>query len=96
MTRILFMSSGVVVWALHFGTLYGLTALACARGWQPLLVPSIAVATAIAALATISIIAAGLRRRAQFESWMGAGIAALALVAIVWDAMPVLVVPPCR
>lgn len=95
MSAALWMSSGVIVWALHFGALYGLTALACARGWQSLVVPSIALATALAAILALLIVVAGWRRRARFESWMTAGIAALALVAIVWEAIPVLIVPIC-
>lgn len=96
MRQILFMSSGVVIWALHFGTIYGLTGLACARGWQSLVPPGIALATALAAILACAVLVAGWRGRAQFESWMTAGIAALALVAIVWEALPVLVVPICR
>lgn len=95
MTRILFMSSGVMVWALHFTAIYGIAGLACARGWHSLVLPSIAIATAIAAIASVSIIAAGLRRRDQFEYWMSSAIAGLGLVAIVWEAMPVLLLPAC-
>ncbi len=95
MTRILFMSSGAMVWALHFTAIYGITGLACARGWHALVMPSIAAATAIAAIASISIIAAGLRRRTQFEHWMSASIAAFGLLAIAWEAIPVFVLPVC-
>jgi hypothetical protein len=94
-SRILFMSSGVMVWALHFTAIYGITGLACARGWHSLVLPSIAVATALAAIASIAIVAAALPRRAQFEYWMSACLAALALLAIVWEAIPVFLVPIC-
>jgi hypothetical protein len=96
MRQILFMSSGVVIWALHFGAIYGLTGLACARGWQEVVPPGVALATVVAAILALAVLVAGWRRRAQFESWMTAGIAALALVAIVWEALPVLIVPICR
>jgi hypothetical protein len=89
------MSSGVMVWALHFTAIYGITGLACARGWHSLVMPSVALATAIAALASLAIIAAGLRRRAQFEYWMSASIAALGLVGIAWEAMPAFLLPIC-
>lgn len=95
MSRILFMSTGVMVWALHFTAIYGITGLACARGWHSLVLPSIAVATAIAAIASVSIIAAGLRRRGEFEYWMSASIAAFGLVGIVWEAVPVFLLPVC-
>lgn len=96
MTRILLMSSGVIVWALHFSAIYGLTGLACARGLDWLVVPSIAVATALALIAMVPILAIGIRARAQFEYWMTASIAALALVGIVWEAITVFLVPICR
>lgn len=95
MSRILFMSSGAMVWALHFGAVYGLAALACARGWQRLIVPSVAVSTALAVAAILAILVVALRGRAQFEWWMAAGIAAFALLGIVWGALAVLMVPAC-
>ena len=95
MSRILFMSSGVMVWALHFTAVYGITGLACARGWHSLVMPSIVVATAIAAIASVSIIAAGLRRRSQFEYWMSASIAGFGLVGITWGAVPFFLLPIC-
>ena len=95
MRQILFMSSGVTVWALHFAAIYGLSALACARGWRGLVVPSTVVSTVLASIAIGVILAVALPRRAQFEYWMSACLAALALVAIVWEALPVLMVPAC-
>lgn len=95
MSRILFMSSGVMVWALHFTAIYGITGLACARGWHSLVVPSVAAASATAAVACVAIIAAGLRRRAEFEYWMSASIAAFGLVGIAWETMTMFLVPIC-
>jgi len=95
-SRILFMSSGVMVWALHFSAIYGMTGLACARGWHWLVTPSIATATAAAGIAAIAIIAAGVRRRAQFEYWMSACLAAFGLVGISFEALAAFLVPICR
>jgi hypothetical protein len=92
----LWMSSGVMVWALHFTAVYGLTALACARGWNWLVAPSIGVATLVAVIALAPILAVAARRRAQFEYWLTAWIAAFGLVGIVWGALTVLLVPICR
>jgi hypothetical protein len=89
------MSSGVMVWALHFTAIYGITALACARGWHGLVAPSVWSSTALAAAASLALIVFGASRRARFEYWMTAGIAALALVGIVWEALVVLLVPAC-
>jgi hypothetical protein len=88
-------SAGVIVWTLHFAAIYGVTGLACARGWTSIIAPSIGAATALAAAACIAIIVAGWRRRAEFESWLSASVGALALVAIVYEAIPVLIVPIC-
>lgn len=87
--------AGVIVWTLHFAAIYGVTGLACARAWTSIIGPSIGAATALAATACIAIIVAGWRRRAEFESWLSASVAALALVAIVYEAIPVLIVPLC-
>lgn len=92
----LWISAGVIVWVLHFTAIYGLSALACARGWSALVAPVIVAATAIASIALVVIIAAGLRRRGEFESWLAATIGALALVAVIYEAVPVLLlVAPC-
>jgi hypothetical protein len=95
-TRILFMSSGVMVWALHFSAIYGITGLACARGWAGVVVPSVAVSTLLAVLAMVPILAVGVSRRGQFEYWLTACIAGLALVGIVWEAVTIFLVPACR
>ena len=88
-------SSGIVIWALHFGVIYGFTALACARG-SPGAVPwVIGIATVVAATLAIGIMFAGFRRRGHFESWLSAGIASFALIAIVYEAMPLFTVPLC-
>ena len=88
-------AAGVIVWALHFAAVYGGTALACARGWEGVVPAFIGGASAVAVLACAAIIVAGWRRRAAFEHWLSATLAALGLVAIVYEAIPVLMVPAC-
>ena len=102
-------SAPLAVWAVHFLAIYGLTALACARGFAAqrvlgieVVALGIAVATLIAAAALVLVIARALggRRRGADDSedflrWMSAAAGALALVAIVWEALPALVVPVC-
>ena len=87
--------AGVIVWTLHFAAIYGVTGLACARGWSSIVAPSIGAATALASAACIAIMVAGWRRRAEFESWLSATEAAFALIAVVYDAIHVLIVPVC-
>lgn len=61
--RLSFFLSGFILWAIHFGALYSINGLACARGFamQPvagtsLAVISVAVATLIAAAALLSVL----------------------------------------
>ena len=88
-------SAGVIIWALHFSAVYGITALACARGWAGLVPPAVAGATALAVIASAAVILVGWRRRGVFEYWLSATVAGFGLIAIVYEAIPVLMVPVC-
>jgi hypothetical protein len=90
------MSAGALVWAAHFAVIYGFTALACARGFVSA-VPWVTggatlVALGIAALVMVS----AWRERERFTPWMAASIAALAMLAIVYESLALLMVPACR
>ncbi|MES2563522.1 MAG: hypothetical protein V4637_12425 [Pseudomonadota bacterium] len=96
-------SSGVIIWAIHFFAIYSFAALICARGlaaarWLgiggvPL---AIGVATVIAAGALVIMIASALRRgTSSFIEWMSAALAALALIAVLWEGFAVAMVPAC-
>ena len=98
------LSSPVMVWALHFGSIYALAALACARGFNGAhlfgmdAVTWIVLGATIVALAVITRVAIpALRAGLQpFENWLTASLAALAALAIVWQGIaPVLLLPPC-
>ena len=91
----LLLFAGPLTWAAHFAAIYGFTGLACARAWTGAVPWAVAGATLAAALACAFVIAAGMRRREVFEAWLGAMLAAAALVAILWEALPVLLVPAC-
>lgn len=89
------MTGGLWVWALHFAVVYGSTALACARG-VPGAAPVIAItATALAVAVLLWLLRAAWRQWGGFEAAFGAGMAGFALLAVVWEAMPVLWVPAC-
>ena len=94
-TAVLRISAGVLVWGLHFTAMYGFTALACARGWTAAVVPGVLLTTGIAVLLTAAVIMAGLRRRREFESWLGAWIGGFALIAILYEAAPLFIIPAC-
>lgn len=90
-------AAGAIIWALHFAAIYGLTALACARDTTAFVPWIVASSTALAVAALVVVIAAGVRRRAEFEPWLAVAIASVALLAIVWEATTVLLLvgPPC-
>jgi hypothetical protein len=91
----LWMSAGVIVWALHFTAIYGATALACARGVPGVAPLGVALATWVAVALLLAIIARGVRRRGEFEGWLSAALGAFALVAVVWEALPALIIEAC-
>ena len=86
-------SMGILVWALHFTLIYGFTALACARGFGAAAPWVVGVATVLAAAAAIAIIVTHLS--SEFTRWMTAAVGGFALIAIVWEGLPALMVPAC-
>lgn len=97
------MSSGVLIWAAHFLAIYGFTAIACARGFASaqwlgmgVLPLTIGAATAVAASALAAIVVQAMRTgRSSFTEWMAAALAGLALIAVLWEGLAVLLVPGC-
>lgn len=105
------MFSGVLIWAAHFFVIYSVTAIACERGrpdagWPGIgLVPWViglatAAAVATAGWITVRSLRAASRpaetdQTSHFVDWMTASLCTLALIAIVWEALPVLLVPVC-
>ena len=87
-------SSGPLLWALHFAVLYGFTALACARGFAHSVPWVIGVATLVLGAAAAFFILRS--SKDQFIGWLAAALAALSLLAMVWQAVPVLIVPACE
>lgn len=96
-------SGGVMLWALHFLVIYGFTALACARGFHQRDWLGAGPITWVVLGATV-VTATGmiwLMRRLWlatprvFVDWLGAALTALALVGVLYEALPVLLVKPC-
>lgn len=86
---------GAIIWAAHFGVIYGGQAVACAAG-RPGLVPPIVIGSSAVALVLL-LVAVGMawRHRHGFMGAMAIGIAALSALAIVWEAAPALALPSC-
>jgi hypothetical protein len=89
------MSAGIAVWALHFMAVYGVTALACARGWPREPAAAVGWLSLAAVAALVAVLLHNWRRRAAFEAWFGAATAAFALVGVVWEALGAGVVTAC-
>ena len=87
--------AGPLCWAVHFAAIYGFTGIACARGMAATVPWTIAAITFAAASAAVAVIVVALRRRDSFEHWLASALAAAALVAIAWEALPAWLVPPC-
>ena len=83
----------IVVWALHFGAIYGFTGLACARGWESAVPWTVGGATLVAGAAAAALVLKNVST--DFLRWMTATLAALALLAILFEGLPVLMVPAC-
>lgn len=105
----LFTAAGLLIWAADFLFIYIFAAIACARGYADLtvfgagIVPLASfVATVIALVATGLVIRAGARRAGAGGASSGAflgGVAAiaalLALIAILFTGLPVLLLRTC-
>lgn len=111
--KMLFMTGGLLIWALHFTLLYGFNAVACARGFadnnvfgvgvMPLVIGALTV-LALAATAAVlarAVASGGARSMSpqgdsdRFLSYAAAVVAALSLLAIIWNALPAFVVRAC-
>ncbi len=99
-----------IVWSLHFLAIYGVTALLCERqgsaGWFgadviPWFVAAATLVAALVLLATLAVAVRDLRRAAalpepaKFVHWLGAAMAGLALLAVLWETLPVLMLAGC-
>lgn len=108
--ELIFASSALVLWALHFSLIYMVTAVACARGLSthrlagtptlPLLIMG------ASALALLAMLLLALRAWSEwkasprpgarrFLSIFALATTSIAATAVVWATIPVLVVEPC-
>ncbi|MGY6215536.1 hypothetical protein ACW73L_10280 [Methylolobus aquaticus] len=103
--------SGVLIWGGHFLFIYATTAVVCARGWDAerwlgvsLLTGVIGAATVAAGVIAGWMIARAVRSArhqrvsdgsAHFVDWITAALCALALVAIAWETLPLLLLTNC-
>lgn len=88
------MFSSVLIWAAHFLVIYSTTGIACARNASDF-VPWVIGITTFAAVLALVIVIRSARKAEAFAAWMTMSLAALVLVAVIWEASAVLIVPIC-
>jgi hypothetical protein len=104
--RLMFVLGGLIVWGAHFLLIYPFNAIACTRGFAAAAPPTILALTALALAALAALVYAAARNRGPLGARSGdpnqgllrmlaIGIALLAGVAVVWETLPVLMIPPC-
>lgn len=102
----LLLFSAPLIWGLHFVAIYGFNGVLCARpganaSWLGLSVATwVVVAAGLAAAAAIVACMAvaprdAARENRRFMRWVARGLGGLAIVAIAWETMSVLLIPSC-
>jgi hypothetical protein len=100
--------SGPIIWAVHFLAIYGGTGVVCARPaaarlqWFGLHAADwLTLIASVMAIAAIGIVLLRVRKkndhagRAEFTPWITAGLGMLSIIAILWETLPILLVPAC-
>lgn len=102
-----FMLAGPIIWAGHYLFVYAINGIACARPalystWMDVPVSSwIIIAVSLLALAAMTLIHLRLRApmrdtaNGAFLPWLAGALTLLSGVAVIWETMPVLLVPAC-
>ena len=90
----------LLVWAAHFFFCYAWTAVVCERGGDPGV--ALVVASVLAAGAAVALLMralrplCGARPPVRLIVWVHFALAALALAAIAWTCVPILMLPMCE
>ena len=109
--QLFWMTSGFVFWAAQFTIIYGITGVACARGWYHFALlgldvvrASIASATALALAATALVFWRAFSARGRsahndpserFVETVTLWVCGLSLVAIAYSGLPAVILPAC-
>ena len=102
------MLAGPIIWAMHFLFIYSVNGIACARpalhgAWLGVPVSAwIIVVASVLALAAMTLIFFRLRTRVctagatpGFLPWVAGTLSLLSGLAVVWETMPVMLLPSC-
>lgn len=106
--ELLFLIAGPTIWLAHYLFIYTVNAVACARSamadqWLGLSASSwIIVAGGVLALGGMAVATRRQRQRVRasgspaFHAWLTAALCVLSAVAVIWETMPVFLMPACR
>ncbi|MGH8718626.1 MAG: hypothetical protein ACREV0_06740 [Burkholderiales bacterium] len=89
------MFASLLIWAAHFLIIYLTTGIACARASPNDFVPWVIGGVTLLAVLALVMVMRTARAAEPFAAWIGVSLAALAMIAIVWESLPVLIVPIC-
>lgn len=107
--RLVGMAAPMAVWALHFVIVYSVQGLGCVEAWNQAMVTTALLLLTVVALAAIAWLGwrahraaaacagsddADARRR-RFVALVTGLLAVLSIVAVVFTAIPILLLPPC-
>lgn len=103
--------AGLIVWMVRFLAVYLIAEAICSRGWEATtiagigILPAFIVGSAVVAILLDVWIALIAYRRLQFADTdfssrfmasVALAVAAISVLAIVWEALPVFILPACR
>lgn len=95
LTDMLLIFAGPVIWFAHFSFIYGAQTLSClGPNADTRLILSYALATLLT-LAALGVFAAINMRKTGFLPRAGLALALLAIPAVIWTAIPALLLPAC-
>ncbi|WP_313620227.1 hypothetical protein [Achromobacter sp.] len=106
--ELLFLIAGPGIWLVHFLFIYTVNAIACARPgltgpWLGLPASSwVIVAGGVLALGGMAMAAWRQHERVRasgalpFRAWLTAALCALSALAVVWETLPVFLMPSCH
>lgn len=106
--ELLFLIAGPAIWLAHFLFIYTVNAVACAKSalagtWMGLPASSwIIVAGSVLALGGMALAAWRQRQRVRvsgappFHAWLTAALSVLSALAVVWETLPVFLMPACQ
>jgi len=106
-------AAGLALWAVHFGVIYAINALACERGLAGTRLFGLPWVPAMVGLATLIILlplglllwsamsrldqplAEGGEAEPRFTLWFSAATTGYAILAVVFQTVPAMLLPPC-